>query len=94
MCLFQVSQGREHFEPVILRRCYKEAGHSVVRLGEETFGVPKDRAVGKIAFSLMLLNEHPSVTDCMFIVQIIWDTEFYESVDFYLEDGPEIIIHW
>ena len=31
---------------------------------------------------------------CMFIVQVSWDHEVFESVEFYLEGGLEMTIHW
>ena len=29
---------------------------------------------------------------CMFIVQVSWETEFFESVELFLEDGLQMVV--
>ena len=32
--------------------------------------------------------------DCMFIIKVFWEMKPLVSVEFYLESGPEMVVHW
>ena len=91
------SPGR--LETVTPRRFHEIAGHSVVTVGEESlhsscWGLPAQSSwAGKVLLRRWSWNYHLWVT-LRSRHSLFKFSEIQSSLEFYLEDGNEIIIHW